>query len=203
LPPPPSPPQPASRYNYHHGHNRSSAPPHSVGYSPALPPMHHHQVSYLHDGYRYPQLDYTPVRLAPPRSPYASRYDDALRMSSGGLPKSLSFRKICSRCGRTRSEHSESVGFGNKCTFQDCGKCGADKRLHLSVGCPMGVHCRLAVEQGARPGSADSYRRKLRELAARADLQASLREADRRSPVSMASFSLSRQPPIFGGDRDA
>lgn len=40
-----------------------------------------------------------------------SRYTPTMKRKS--LPKGLSYRKICSRCGKTRSEHGE-LGFGNK-----------------------------------------------------------------------------------------
>jgi hypothetical protein len=204
---------------------------------PMASPLEHHRshAPHRHHGYHYPPLsplEYFGGRAAglhltsPPRpSPYerspppicsthltnisasSSYCEDLLRVSSG-LPKPLSYRKICSKCGKTRSEHAESTGFGNKCNFRDCGKCGASLDLHVAAGCPMGVHCILAVEQGARPGSADAYRRKLRELAARADLQRELRDADRRSPMSLPSAAPipssanQQQTPAAIADRD-
>ena len=95
-------------------------------------------------------------------------YEDVIR--SSGLPKSLSFRKICSKCGKTRGEHGE-LGFGNKCVYQDCGKCGAGVQMHLKAKVPMGILCTLTVEDGATPGAAASYERKIRDLANRAELQ--------------------------------
>jgi hypothetical protein len=102
-------------------------------------------------------------------------------IKSSGLPKALSFRKICSKCGKTRGEHGE-LGFGNKCVFQDCGKCGAGVQMHTKAGSPMGILCRLTVDEGATPGAATTYERKIRELAARAELQKTLLE-DKRERV--------------------
>lgn len=96
-------------------------------------------------------------------------------MRVNGLPKALSFRKICSKCGRTRGEHGE-LGFGNKCTFTDCGKCGAPCKLHDKFKTKMGILCCLTVEQGAIPGHPEAYERNIRALAARAELQKTLLE---------------------------
>lgn len=114
----------------------------------------------------FPHLLYRPYQPYPPRP-----YDDALKRT--GLPKSLSFRKICSRCGKTRGEHGD-LGFGNKCVFQDCGRCGAGEHIHKKMGQPMGVLCQLTEAQGAMQGASKVYDRKIRELAARADLQREL-----------------------------
>ena len=103
----------------------------------------------------------------------------------------MSFRKICSKCGKTRAEHGE-LGFGNKCVFQECGKCGAGMEAHHQVGSPMGILCRLTVAQGAVPGAAESYERKIRDLAARAELQKTLQE-DKRERVER----LAAQPPFI------
>ncbi len=111
-----------------------------------------------------PQSSPTTVRASP-------TYEDVVR--SSGLPKSLSFRKICSKCGKTRAEHGE-LGFGNKCVYQDCGKCGAGVQMHRKGHCPMGILCTLSVEDGAIPGAAELYERKIRDLAARAELQRAL-----------------------------
>ena len=97
-----------------------------------------------------------------------SVYEEVTR--SCGLPKSLSFRKICSRCGKTRGEHGEN-GFGNKCVYQQCGKCGASVQRHTVTGHVMGVLCQMSVREGATAGAAALYERKIRELARRADLQ--------------------------------
>ena len=89
---------------------------------------------------------------------------------TSGLPKALSFRKICSRCGRTRSEHGE-MGFGNSCSFETCGRCGAAANCHQKAGKVMGVLCQLSVIDGATHGASTIYQRKLRDLATRADLE--------------------------------
>lgn len=95
-------------------------------------------------------------------------YEETTRLS--GLPKSLSFRKICSKCGKTRGEHGE-LGFGHRCVYQDCGRCGAGIQTHIKAGVPMGILCTLTVEDGATPGAAEAYDRKIHDLAARAELQ--------------------------------
>jgi hypothetical protein len=92
-----------------------------------------------------------------------------------GLPNSLSFRKICSKCGKTRAEHGD-CGFGNKCQFDTCGKCGAAADTHNKATCVMGVLCELTVEQGAIPGASEKYEKKIREIAARAELQKSIQQ---------------------------
>lgn len=46
----------------------------------------------------------------------------------------------------------------------------------------MGILCRLTVEEGATPGAATTYERKIRDLAARAELQKTLLE-DKRERV--------------------
>ena len=95
---------------------------------------------------------------------------------NSGLPKSLSFRKICSKCGKTRGEHGE-LGFGNKCVYQDCGRCGAGVQMHMLANVPMGILCTLSVEDGAIPGAADRYNRKIRDLAVRAEMERGLKAA--------------------------
>ena len=92
-----------------------------------------------------------------------------------GLPKSLSFRKICSKCGKTRGEHGE-LGFGHRCVYQDCGKCGAGVQMHVKRGVPMGVLCCLTEKDGATPGQAAAYVRKIADLAARAEIQQRLQK---------------------------
>ena len=47
---------------------------------------------------------------------------------------------------------------------------------------PMGILCRLTVEEGATPGASGNYERKIRDLAARAELQKTLLE-DKRERV--------------------
>jgi hypothetical protein len=46
----------------------------------------------------------------------------------------------------------------------------------------MGILCRLTVDEGAMPGASANYERKIRDLAARAELQKSLLE-DKRERV--------------------
>jgi len=92
--------------------------------------------------------------------------------SSLSLPKSLSFRKICSKCGKTRSEHGE-LGFGNKCVYQDCGRCGAGIQMHVKSGISMGFFCTLDVKDGASPGRIKMYKSKIEELATIAELKKS------------------------------
>ena len=46
----------------------------------------------------------------------------------------------------------------------------------------MGILCRLTVDEGATPGAAATYERKIRELAARSELQKTLLE-DKRERV--------------------
>ena len=106
----------------------------------------------------------------------------------GSLPKALSFRKICSHCGKTRGEHG--FGFGHKCQYRDCGKCGAAQHWHEAAGQRMGVECQLSVGQGAVPGAVAAYDRKLQELAARADLQRDMRQQqhqDQQQQIQAAS----------------
>ena len=99
------------------------------------------------------------------------------------LPKGLSYRKVCSHCGRQRAEHGE-FGFGGKCNFTTCGRCGADEELHKKTmedgtkrDCPMGVMCTLTVKEGAIPGASEKFDAKLADLAARAEIRAGMNEA--------------------------
>jgi len=71
------------------------------------------------------------------------------------LPKGLTYRKVCSHCGRQRTEHGE-FGFGNKCPFTR-GRWGADEDLHRKDKgtCCMGVYCTLTEEEGAKRGASD------------------------------------------------
>jgi hypothetical protein len=169
-------------YDYHHG-----APPHSHSHhrhhhhhhphhsTPPPRPHYSHHYEYEYD-YSQQNSRYapTPQKTPPPQQLLigsSPTYEDVIK--SSGLPKALSFRKICSKCGKTRGEHGE-LGFGNKCVYQDCGKCGAGVQMHLKAKSPMGILCRLTVEEGATPGYSAGYERKIRDLAARADLQKTL-----------------------------
>jgi hypothetical protein len=113
----------------------------------------------------YPYAAIHPMTFRP------KAYEETTRLS--GLPKSLSFRKICSKCGKTRSEHGE-LGFGHRCVYQDCGRCGAGIQTHTKAGIPMGILCTLSEHEGAVPGAARAYERKIQDLASRAELQQSL-----------------------------
>ena len=86
------------------------------------------------------------------------------------LPKSLSYRKICSHCGKTRSEHGE-LGFGNKCVYQECGRCGAGIQMHSRAGVPMGFQCTLTKEEGASPPAIEAYEKTIQELAKRNEMK--------------------------------
>ncbi|KAL3827551.1 hypothetical protein ACHAXA_002048 [Cyclostephanos tholiformis] len=72
-----------------------------------------------------------------------------------------------------RAEHAE-FGFGNKCHFTTCGRCGADKEQHKNPNgtCIMGVYCTLTEEDGAKKGASDKYDAILADLAARAESRA-------------------------------
>ena len=48
--------------------------------------------------------------------------------------------------------------------------------MHLKAGVPMGILCTLTVEDGATPGFSAIYERKIRDLAARAELQKELQK---------------------------
>ena len=106
----------------------------------------------------------------------AKVYEETTRLS--GLPKSLSFRKICSKCGKTRGEHGE-LGFGHRCVYQDCGKCGAGIHMHVKANVSMGILCTLSEKDGATPGRAEAYERKIQDLAVRAELQQKLQQQHR------------------------
>jgi hypothetical protein len=135
------------------------SPPHShYGQYPS--PTHHHRRPLQ-------QLPFHESR------PTINCYELAVKTS--GLPKVLSFRKVCSKCGKVRGEHGE-LGFGNKCGFQECGKCGARKEVHDQAKCPMGILCTVTVEEGAIPGAVEKYERKIRRLASRAELQKTMLE---------------------------
>ncbi|KAL7520907.1 hypothetical protein ACHAWX_005600 [Stephanocyclus meneghinianus] len=95
------------------------------------------------------------------------------------LPKGLTFRKVCSSCGRQRAEHGE-FGFGNKCPLTTCGKCGADAQCHQSRRVSMGVTCTLSESDGAVAGYSKKYEAMLADLAARAEIRAEMGKGDGR-----------------------
>ena len=108
------------------------------------------------------------------KRPVQNDNQDAVNLQScriiGKLPPPLTYRKICSRCGKTRSEHGE-LGFGNKCVFQDCGRCGAGIQIHLKANKLMGFLCTVSIEEGATPGMAEQYDRNICSLANMAKLK--------------------------------
>jgi len=171
---PNGPPSHPMHYGYRHGMYPPHMPPPPYGHALPRGPYPPPPPSHLHAPYGH----YPPQ--GPPPTPYPhyplshlQSYKETIRVS--GLPKSLSFRKICSKCGRTRAEHGE-LGFGNKCTFRTCGKCGADCKLHALHKTQTGILCTLTVDQGATPGAAEAFDRKIRALAARAELQKTILE---------------------------
>ncbi len=96
------------------------------------------------------------------------------------LPKGLTFRKVCSHCGRQRAEHGE-FGFGNKCPFKTCGRCGADVSCHEVRRIPMGVTCTLKECHGAIAGASNDYDLMLADLAARAEIRAKMGKNEERN----------------------
>jgi len=164
--------------------------PHPLQWVQHPPQPQRHQY-HLIDGRYYTRGDphghrmipaQTAYRASPPHPYYPTPPPDS-DVGVGGLPKALSFRKICSHCGKTRGEHGE-LGFGHKCQYRDCGKCGADQRWHVSAGQPMGVACQLTVPQGALPGAAIAYERKIRDLATRAELQRVVRYREKEAATT-------------------
>lgn len=123
-----------------------------------------------------------------------------------GLPINLTFRKICSKCGRQRSQHGE-FGFGNKCCFSTCGRCGADSKLHEENEECMGVSCKLAEklnDNKLRISSAD-YGRMLDELATRARaqvLQKEQREMQQREMRHKEVEMMRQEQHRFAGQQD-
>jgi hypothetical protein len=125
---------------------------------------------------------------------------------TGGLPISLTFRKICSQCGRQRAEHGE-FGFGNKCCFSTCGRCGADSKLHEENGESMGVSCNLAEklnDNKLRISSTD-YGIVLEELSKRAKaqiMQKEQREMQQREMRHKEIEMLQNQQRFIANQRD-
>lgn len=150
----------------------SRSPPHYGHFGGASPPPHH--MSQHLSG---------PIPIAPSS---INCYEMATKTS--GLPKALSFRKICSKCGKVRGEHGE-LGFGNKCVFQECGKCGVGKEAHDKANCPMGILCTVTVAEGAVPGASENYLRKIRDLASRAELQKTILEDKKKRAKKLAQMT--------------
>ena len=181
-----------SSYSHYHEHPyvgpRGPPPPPYYGHasSPRYGPPHYTGLPYRQT---HSPRSMTSVPVSPPNkyehtqilsssaasSPMTPNTEEMFRQS--GLPRSLSFRKICSRCGKTRGEHGE-LGFGNKCVFEECGKCQAGLHAHRAAGQPMGILCQLTADQGAKPGAVAAYECKIKELAAHADLQKRRRSED-------------------------
>jgi hypothetical protein len=165
-------------------HYSASQPMSLGGPSPPSHLLHHqshpHPLHYSQQQQQFPQDHaHFPSHLATA----TSSYEDVIKNS--GLPKSLSFRKICSRCGKVRGDHGE-LGFGNKCVFQECGKCGAGVHMHIKAKSPMGILCQLTVAEGATPGASEAYERKIRALATRAELQKTLQDDKRERAERLA-----------------
>jgi hypothetical protein len=163
--------------------NSTMSPPHSRDNSPLgmmppppppVPPPPQQFNNYAYSN-AYPYSKAVAMTVPPPEkgTRVSPTYEETIRNS--GLPKSLSFRKICSKCGKTRGEHGE-LGFGAKCCYQDCGRCGAGVHMHLKAQVPMGILCTLTEQQGASPGASEAYERKIRDLAFRAEVQRGLQE---------------------------
>jgi hypothetical protein len=51
--------------------------------------------------------------------------------------------------------------------------------MHTLLSVPMGIQCSLSEKDGAMPGAADSYARKIRDLALRADLERGLKQFEK------------------------
>lgn len=157
--------------------NSTMSPSHSRDNSPVgdvMPPPPPQQfTNYNYSNPPMPYNEAVAMTIPPPKigTKISPSYEETTRNS--GLPKSLSFRKICSKCGKTRGEHGE-LGFGNKCVYQDCGRCGAGVHMHVKNQVPMGILCTLTEEQGATPGASEAYERKIRDLAFRAEVQRDL-----------------------------
>ena len=86
------------------------------------------------------------------------------------LPKSLSFRSICSKCGRPRKEHGERW-FGGQCKFDSCGKCGLSAEEHNSLGVKTGWYCSLTESNGAKTSIIQNYMKCIDNLAMTAEFK--------------------------------
>lgn len=162
-PPPPAIRPQFSRYQPHH----HGPPPQPKQQQPPLP------ASVTSNKDKATDHQDQPPPLDPRPNVAAALAEAALRKNK--LPKGLTFRKVCSHCGRQRAEHGE-FGFGNKCPFTDCGRCGASAQCHqhASKKTVMGVMCTLTEAEGAIPGASEKYDLMLADLAARAEIRAGL-----------------------------
>jgi hypothetical protein len=86
------------------------------------------------------------------------------------LPKSLSFRSICSKCGRPRKEHGERW-FGGQCKFDSCGKCGLSAEEHNRLGVKTGWYCSLTESNGAKTSVIHNYMKCIGTLAMTAEFK--------------------------------
>jgi hypothetical protein len=81
------------------------------------------------------------------------------------MPEPLSFRAICSKCGREKAHHGASGGFGDKCSETSCARCTLSKEMHERYQTTMGFFCELTVDQGAPVNASVFYDSKLQALA--------------------------------------
>jgi hypothetical protein len=144
-------------------------PPHPSYYQNHMHQQQHQPSMYNSGNYGYhPHYPSGPPMPIPssPRHPKHPPYETAQQLSTAsvGLPRCLSFRKICSRCGKTRAEHGDQHGFGHTCDFSDCGKCGCTAHVHDQHGETMGVLCRLTKEMGACPRAMAAYEATIQRL---------------------------------------
>lgn len=177
----------APTYNYHH----PPGPPSSHrSYYDRVPPSLQHDVAYnryshrpyahypphvayrqpthAHGGYNPPSQTINVVPQFQREQPFAGQSDRHADKSK--LPPGVSFRKICSHCGRQRAEHAD-FGFGSKCKMNTCGRCGADEKTHKIHNVMMGFHCSLSAENGADSGASAKYDATLNDLSVRAEVQ--------------------------------
>ena len=159
------------------------------------------------DSFQATNENYHPDAVSPAKFPMQLAVKAAMEMRSGNkprnlldnafqatsisrnkLPKSLSFRKICSTCGRSRSDHGE-YSFGNKCIIDQCGKCGLHKDVHSSAGTQMGFYCNLA-EKGVNVNMAkvEAYHRYIQDLAAISKLRKEMSKSSTARNGSLNGF---------------
>jgi hypothetical protein len=81
------------------------------------------------------------------------------------MPKPLSFQAICSTCGREKSHHGTSAGFGTNCTETFCARCTLSKEIHERCQVTMGFYCELTIDQGAPVNASAAYDSRLWSLA--------------------------------------
>jgi len=171
---------PYERYRHHHPYEDQKGDPHQMYHHPP-PQQYHHQQHWQAGpptGHAYPKPIRPQFSRHQPRPPLQSQLTSHTKKEPEDivkkLPKGLTYRKVCSHCGRQRAEHGE-FGFGNKCSFTTCGRCGADEECHKKEGCPMGVMCTLT--NNVKPGAIQQYEATLADLGARAEIRADMNEA--------------------------